>query len=197
VRGSKIHRRLRPRPSLARLQLRAEQIRYNLERLRCKFRLTHQALNNARNVYINRNLAPTKGDRCNRSRRVWPYPREKLQRFVRRWQPTCGMRRLRRSVQREGATVISEATPRLKYLCRLGFSECGKCWESSEEPLGELIDTRDLRLLRHYLNDEHRVGVAPLANLQRACTLRIPSKEELVDSLNLLDTERHGAPGAA
>jgi len=98
VRGGKIHRRLRPRSSLTRLQLRTKGIRGSLERLRFKFRVTHHTLNNARNVHINRNLATAKSDRRNRPCRVWPNAREELQLFVGRWQTTGGMRRLRRAV---------------------------------------------------------------------------------------------------
>jgi hypothetical protein len=154
VRVRKIHRRLRPRPSLVRLQFRTKGIRRSLERFRCEFRLTHHALDNARNIYINRNLAATKCDRRNRPRRVWPNAGEELQLFVRCWQATSGMRRLRRSVQREGTAVIAEPPPRLEHIGGLGLRECGERWESREESLSELINARDLRLLRHHLNDE-------------------------------------------
>jgi hypothetical protein len=99
VRVSKIHRRLRPRSSLTRLQLRTKGIRGSLERLRCKFRVAHQTLNNARNVHINRNLATAKCDRRKSPCRVRPNAREELQLFVGRWQTTGGVRRLRRSVE--------------------------------------------------------------------------------------------------
>jgi hypothetical protein len=155
VRVGKVHRRLRPRPSLVRLQLRTEKIRRSLERLRCEFCLTCYALDNARNVHINRDLAATKGDRRNRPRRVWPNAGEELQIFVGRWQTTGGMRRLCRAVQQEGTAVIAEPSPRLKHLRRLRLGERGERWESSEESFGELINARNLRLLRHHLNDEH------------------------------------------
>jgi hypothetical protein len=154
VRVRKIHRRLRPRPSLVRLQFRTKGIRRSLERLRCEFRLACHALDNARNVHINRNFTTTKCDRRNRPRRVRPNAGEELQLFVRCWQATSGMRRLRRSVQREGTAVISEPPPRLKHLRGLSLGECGERWESREESLSELINARDLRLLRHHLNDE-------------------------------------------
>jgi hypothetical protein len=98
VRVSKIHRRLRPLPSLAHLQFRTEGIRRRLQRLRCKFRLAHHALHNARNVHINRNLAAAECDRRDRPCRVWPNAGEELQIFMGRWQTAGGMRRLRRSV---------------------------------------------------------------------------------------------------
>ena len=153
MRVGEIHRRLRPRPSLARLQFRTKCIRGSLERLRCKFRLAHHALNNARNVHINRNLAAAKCDRCNRPRRIRPNTGEKLQIFMGRWQTTSGMRRLRRSVEREGTAVVAEPSPRLKHLRRLSLCECGERWKLREESFGELINARDLRLLRHHLND--------------------------------------------
>jgi hypothetical protein len=98
VRVGEIHRRLCPRPSLARLQFRTEGIRRRLKRLRCEFRLTHHALHNACNVHINRNLAAAECDRRDRPCRVWPNAGEELQIFMGCWQTAGGMRRLRRSV---------------------------------------------------------------------------------------------------
>jgi hypothetical protein len=154
VRVRKIHCRLCPRSSLVRLQFRTKGIRRSLERLRCEFRFACQTLHNARNVHINRDLTATKCDRRNRPRRVWPNAGEELQLFVRCWQATSGMRRLRRSVQREGTAVITEPPPRLQHIGGLSLGECGERWESREESLSELINARDLRLLRHHLNDE-------------------------------------------
>jgi hypothetical protein len=154
VRVRKIHRRLRPRPSLVRLQFRTKGIRRSLERFRCEFRFACQTLHNARNVHINRNLAAAKCDRRNRPRRVWPNAGEELQLFVPCWQATSGMRRLRRSVQREGTAVIAEPPPRLEHIGGLSLGERGERWEAREESFGELINARDLRLLRHHLNDE-------------------------------------------
>jgi len=117
--------------------------------------LACHALDNARNVHINRDLVAAKCDRCNRPRRVRPNAGEKLQLFVRCWQATSGMRRLRRSVQREGTAVITEPPPRLQHISGLSLGECGERWEAGEESFGELINARDLRLLRHHLNDEN------------------------------------------
>jgi hypothetical protein len=116
--------------------------------------LACHALDNARNVHINRNFTTAKCNRRNRPRRVWPNAREELQLFVRWWQATSSMRRLRRSVQREGTAVIAEPPPRLKHIGGLSLGERGERWKAREESFGKLINARDLRLLRHHLNDE-------------------------------------------
>ena len=102
------------------------------------------------------------------------------------------MRRLRSTMQEECAPVVSETSPRLQHICSLRSRERTERWESLQEPLSKLIHSRNLRLLRHHLNNEHFIRFVPFTDLEGASVRLVPGEQELVDALDLAGGERHG-----
>jgi hypothetical protein len=79
-------------------------------------------------------------------------------------------------MKQKRAAVVAESSPRFKDLGGLRASERTECWESLEKTRRELINTGDLGLLRHYLNDEHFIRRTPFADLEGTSVQLVPGE---------------------
>ena len=97
-----------------------------------------------------------------------------------RQQPLVGLRKptgplggapVGRALERQGATVVTEALPQLEHIGHSGGRQGIHRGKRRQEPLPEAADARHLGLLKHDLRDEHRVGVVHVAPGQVAVQL--------------------------
>jgi hypothetical protein len=142
----------------------------------CQSPSANQALHDTGNVYIHGDLSAVASDCCDGASGVRTDPREFLKCLNLRRDAAQRLCSLRCTMQEECTTVVPETSPRLQHIRGLRACERTKRWETPQKLLGEYVHSRNLCLLRHHLNDEHRIRITSLANLEPSSTQLVPGK---------------------